>query len=106
MNLYGIKNDNILDDNKIIKLIELFLDKKTTLNYFIHFIGENMQNILINHSLQKIYRRLRDKINNSCIGDITEKFLDFELSGNTGSSENIFLLNLFCYIHRIINKNI
>jgi hypothetical protein len=106
MNLYGIKNDNILDDNKIIKLIELFLDKKTTLNYFIHFIGENMQNILINHSLQKIYRGLRDKINNSCIGDITEKFLDFELSGNTGSSENIFLLNLFCYIHRIIHKNI
>jgi len=106
MSLYGIKNDKILDDNKIIKLIELFLDKKTTLNYFIQFIGENMQNILINHSLQKIYRELRDKININCIGDITEKFLDFELSGNTGSSENIFLLNLFCYIHRIIHKNI
>jgi len=105
MSLYGIKNDKILDEDKIIQLIELFLDKKTTLNYFIQFIGENMQNILINHSLQKIYRGLRDRIIISCIGDITEKFLDFELSGNTGSSENIFLLNLFCYIHSIIHKN-
>jgi len=105
MNLYNLKNEKILDDDKIKLLIDLFLNSKTTMRMFIEFIGENIRDILIIYSLHKIYRGLRERIigdGSKCIARISEIFLDFELCGNTGSSENIFLLHLFCDIHSII----
>jgi hypothetical protein len=105
MNLYNLKNEKILGDDKIKLLIDLFLDSKTTMRIFIEFIGENIRDILIIYSLHKIYRGLREKIIGDgceCIAKLSEIFLDFEVCGNTGSSENIFLLHLFCDIHSII----
>jgi hypothetical protein len=115
MNLYNLKNDKILDDDKINLLIDLFMDSKTTMRIFIEFIGDNIRDILIIYSLHKIYRGLRERVigdgsekfisigdGSKCISKLSEVFLDFEICGNTGSSENIFLLHLFCDIHSII----
>jgi hypothetical protein len=115
MNLYNLKNEKILDDDKINLLIDLFMDSKTTMRIFIEFIGDNIRDILIIYSLHKIYRGLRERVigdgsekfisigdGSKCISKLSEVFLDFEICGNTGSSENIFLLHLFCDIHSII----
>jgi hypothetical protein len=101
MNLYGLENNRILEDDKIELLIDLLLDKKTTMRMFIDFIGDHIRDIFVIYSLHRVYLGLRERI--SCqhiLGKLSELFLNFEVCGNTGSSENIFLLNLFCDIHR------
>jgi hypothetical protein len=103
MNLYGLKNDRILEEYKIKLLIDLFTDDKTTMRIFIDFIGDNIRDIFVIYSLHKIYNGLRDIIKDEYIlGKLSEVFLNFEVCGNTGSSENIFLLHLFCDIHSIL----
>ena len=104
MNIYGLVNDRILEDNKIKLLIDLLLDCKTTMRIFIDFIGDNIRDIFVIYSLHKIYCGLKNKVGNLCISKLSQLFLDFEVCGNTGSSENIFLLNLFCDIHSIIKS--
>jgi len=107
MNLHNLKNERILDSNKIKLLIDLLVDNKTTMKTFIDFIGNNIRDIFVIYSLHKIYRGLIEKVNNfgnECIAKLSEVFLDFEVCGNTGSSENIFLLQLFCDIHSIIKS--
>ena len=107
MNLYGLENDRILEDNKIKLLIDLLIDNKTTMKMFIDFIGDNIRDIFMINSLHKIYRGLKERISSEKFsGKLSEAFLDFEVCGNTGSSENIFLLNLFCDIHSIIKSEI
>jgi hypothetical protein len=69
---------------------------------FIDFIGDNIRDIFVIYSLHRVYRGLRERIisgGGKLSGRLSEVFLDFEVCGNTGSSENIFLLNLFCDIH-------
>ena len=105
INLYNLKNERILEDCKIKLLIDLLTDSKTTMRMFIDFIGENIRDIFVIYSLHKVYRELRERIgggSGKLSGRLSEVFLDFEVCGNTGSSENIFLLNLFCDIHSII----
>jgi hypothetical protein len=102
MNLYGLENKRILEDDKIKLLIDLLIDSKTTMRMFIDFIGDNIRDIFVIYSLHKVYRGLRERIGSEggkLSGRLSEVFLDFEVCGNTGSSENIFLLNLFCDIH-------
>jgi hypothetical protein len=102
INLYGLKNNRILEDDKIKLLIDLLMDGKTTMRMFIDFIGDNIRDIFVIYSLHKIYRGLKERIESGggkLSGRLSEVFLDFEVCGNTGSSENIFLLNLFCDIH-------
>jgi len=149
MNLYDLKNERILDEEKIKLLIDLLTDSKTTMRMFIDFIGDNIRDIFVIYSLHKIYKELRDRvigngsdkitsigngcdkitsigngcdkitsigngcdkitsIGNGCefIAKLSQLFLDFEVCGNTGSSENIFLLHLFCDIHSIIKSYI
>jgi hypothetical protein len=98
MNLYGLENNRILEDDKIELLIDLLTDSKTTMRMFIDFIGDHIRDIFVIYSLHKVYRGLRKRIGGGN-GRLSEIFLDFEVCGNTGSSENIFLLNLFCDIH-------
>ena len=107
INLYNLKNERILENNKIKLLIDLLTDSKTTMRMFIDFIGENIRDIFVIYSLHKVYRELRKKIIEDgckCIAKLSEVFLNFEVCGNTGSSENIFLLHLFCDIHSIIKE--
>jgi hypothetical protein len=111
MNLYGLENNRILEEDKIKLLIDLLLDSKTTMRIFIDFIGDNIRDIFVIYSLHKVYRGLRERIGDmdgdkKFLGRLSEVFLDFEVCGNTGSSENIFLLNLFCDIHSIIKSEI
>ena len=106
MNLYGLENNRILEDNKIKLLINLLTNSKTTMKIFIDFIGDNICDIYVIYSLHKIYSGLKDRISNECIAKLSEVFLNFEVCGNTGSSENIFLLHLFCDIHSIIKSEI
>ena len=58
----------------------------------------------------EFYVSYKDDLRYPCESDECEKlseiFLNFEVCGNTGSSENIFLLNLFCDVHSIIKFNI
>jgi hypothetical protein len=103
MNRFGLKNERILNDDKIKLLLDLLTENKTTMKMFIDFIGENICDIYIIYSLHKIYRGLRERVGN--IAKLSEVFLNFEVCGNTGSSENIFLLHLFCDIHSIIKSN-
>ena len=105
MNRFGLKNERILNDDKIKLLIGLLTENKTTMKMFIDFIGENIYDIYIIYSLHKIYRGLRERIGTECISKLSEVFLNFEVCGNTGSSENIFLLHLFCEIHSIIKSH-
>ena len=109
MNMYGLKNNRILEDDKIKLLINLLMDGKTTMRLFIDFIGDNIRDIFVIYSLHQVYRGLRERIgymdvDKKFLGRLSEFFLDFEVCGNTGSSENIFLLNLFCDIHSIIKS--
>ena len=106
MNLYGLENNRILEDNKIKLLINLLTNSKTTMKIFIDFIGDNICDIYVIYSLHKIYSGLKDRISNECITKLSEVFLNFEVCGNTGSSENIFLLHLFCDIHSIIKSEV
>jgi hypothetical protein len=106
MNMYGLENNRILEDNKIKLLIDLLIDNKTTMRMFIDFIGDHIRDIFVIYSLHKIYRGLKDEVGSECISKLSEIFLDFEVCGNTGSSENIFLLHLFCDIHSIIKSYI
>jgi hypothetical protein len=111
MNLYGLEKNRILEEDKIKLLIDLLLDSKTTMRIFIDFIGDNIRDIFVIYSLHRVYRGLRERIGDmDCdkkfLGRLSEVFLDFEVCGNTGSSENIFLLNLFCDIHSIIKNEI
>ena len=102
MNMYGLKNNRILEEDKINLLIDLLMDGKTTMRMFIDFIGEHIRDIFVIYSLHRVYRGLKDRIvsgGGKLSGRLSEVFLDFEVCGNTGSSENIFLLNLFCDIH-------
>jgi hypothetical protein len=103
MNMYNLKNNRILEDDKIKLLIDLLIDSKTTMRMFIDFIGDNIRDIFVIYSLHRIYKELRERIGIRC-ERISEVFLDFEVCGNTGSSENIFLLNLFCDIQNIIKS--
>jgi hypothetical protein len=105
MNRFGLKNERILNDDKIKLLIGLLTENITTMKMFIDFIGENIYDIYIIYSLHKIYRGLRERIGTECISKLSEVFLNFEVCGNTGSSENIFLLHLFCEIHSIIKSH-
>jgi hypothetical protein len=102
INLYGLKNSRILEEDKIKLLIDLLTDSKTTMRMFIDFIGDNIRDIFVIYSLHRVYRGLKERIESGggkLSGRLSEFFLDFEVCGNTGSSENIFLLNLFCDIH-------
>jgi hypothetical protein len=102
INLYGLKNSRILEDDKIKLLIDLLMDGKTTMRMFIDFIGDHIRDIFMIYSLHRVYRGLKERIvsgGGKLSGKLSEVFLDFEVCGNTGSSENIFLLNLFCDIH-------
>ena len=102
INLYGLENNRILEDDKIKLLIDLLMDGKTTMRMFIDFIGDNIRDIFVIYSLHRVYRGLKERIvsgGGKLSGRLSEVFLDFEVCGNTGSSENIFLLNLFCDIH-------
>jgi hypothetical protein len=102
MNMYGLENNRILGEDKIKLLIDLLLDKKTTMRMFIDFIGDHIRDIFVIYSLHRVYLGLRERI--SCqhiLGKLSELFLNFEVCGNTGSSENIFLLHLFCDIHGV-----
>jgi len=101
MNMYNLENNRILEDDKIKLLIDLLLDSKTTMRMFIDFIGDNIRDIFVIYSLHKVYKGLRERIR---CDKLSEVFLDFEVCGNTGSSENIFLLNLFCDIQNIIKS--
>lgn len=108
MNLYGLESNRILEDDKIKLLIDLLTNSKTTMRMFIDFIGENIRDIFMIYSLHRIYRGLRERlsdVSSKCIAELSEVFLNFEVCGNTGSSENIFLLHLFCDIHSIIVGN-
>ena len=78
------------------------MDGKTTMRMFIDFIGDHIRDIFVIYSLHRVYRGLKERIvsgGGKLSGRLSEVFLDFEVCGNTGSSENIFLLNLFCDIH-------
>lgn len=107
MNMYGLKNNRILEDDKIKLLIDLLMDGKTTMRMFIDFIGDNIRDIFVIYSLHRVYQELKERIvsgGGKLSGRLSDFFLDFEVCGNTGSSENIFLLNLFCDIHSIIKS--
>jgi hypothetical protein len=109
MNMYGLENNRILDENKIKLLIDLLFDRKTTMRMFIDFIGDHIRDIFVIYSLHKVYNGLRERIglrDEKLYGILSVFFLDFEVCGNTGSSENIFLLNLFCDIHSTIKSEI
>ena len=103
INLYGLENRRILEDDKIKLLIDLLLDSKTTMRIFIDFIGDHIRDIFVIYSLHKVYCGIKEKIGSE-FEKLSEIFLDFEVCGNTGSSENIFLLNLFCDVHSIISQ--
>ena len=105
MNLYNLKNNRILESDVINILLDLLTNSSTTMKNFIEFIGEYTRDIFVIYSLHKIYKGLRERIDGvKFSGKLSEVFLDFEVCGNTGSSENIFLLNLFCDIHSIIKS--
>jgi len=111
MNMYGLENNRILEDDKIKLLIDLLIDSKTTMRMFIDFIGDHIRDIFVIYSLHRVYHGLKERIGDmdcdkKLLGRLSEIFLDFEVCGNTGSSENIFLLNLFCDIHSIIKSKI
>jgi hypothetical protein len=103
INLYGLENRRILEDDKIKLLIDLLLDSKTTMRIFIDFIGDHIRDIFVIYSLHKVYCGIKENIGSE-FEKLSEIFLDFEVCGNTGSSENIFLLNLFCDVHSIISQ--
>jgi len=105
MNMFGLKNERILNDDKIKLLIDLLTEINTTMRMFIDFIGDNICDIYIIYSLHRVYRGLRERIGGRC-EKLSEVFLNFEVCGNTGSSENIFLLNLFCDVHSVIKNEI
>ena len=86
--------ENVISDESCIKLIELFNDNNSKMVDFINFISENMRNVNISLSLNKIYEKIRK---HSC------HFLEYEMTSNNDSTENIFLLNLFM---KCKNKNI
>lgn len=103
MNMYGLENNRILGEDKIKLLIDLLTDDKTTMRIFIDFIGDHIRDIFVIYSLHRVYLGLKERIGIEC-EKLSEVFLNFEVCGNTGSSENIFLLNLFCDVHSIIKS--
>ena len=88
---FGVR-EKIISDKDCEELMELIYSKNIKINDYVNFISEKMQDINLNLSLKKIYSKLRT--NNNNISQISQNFINFELSSNKEASDNIFLLML------------
>ncbi len=88
---FGI-NEKIISDEECNFLFHLYENRETTMKDYVNFISEKMIGINLKLSLDKIYRKMREKVPN--LLKISSHFINYELSYNMDASDNVFLLQL------------
>lgn len=96
--------EKVISDRDCDELMRLFSDNSSKLVDYVNYISEKMKNINLSLSLKKIYDRMRKEGYN--LLSISNFFLQFEISANMDSSENVFLLDLLrnCSLEKKDNK--
>lgn len=101
---YDVEYDKKIEDDDCKNIVELLMNKNTEIIDIVNFIDNKMINVNTVNAVHKVYDYLRDKIVDEKIGIVSKKFLEFEVSGNISGGENIYLLNLFSQIFKIIHN--
>jgi len=84
--------EKVISDEDCEELFRLYRNRETVISDFVNFISEKLRDVNVSLSLKKIYLKLRQSSNN--ISDISKFFINFEISSNLDSLDNVFLLNL------------
>lgn len=84
--------EKIISDKDCEFLFRLNENRETTMKDYVNFISEKMRGLNIRLSLDKIYKKLREKVPN--LLKISSHFIDYEMSFNMDASDNVFLLQL------------
>lgn len=84
--------EKIISDSDCEELFCLFNNRNSLMIDYVNFISEKMRDVNVVLSIRKIYSKMR-KMNHR-LSDVSAKFINFEISSNADSLDNVFLLDL------------